>query len=645
MSSQMSFAFDREAPVSALRGVARVVLLSGLCAGALLVGAGVQANPIPFFDTIPDGRDYFDDLVNSANGTLTLDALSGLGAANSWDRGAYVITSTNGAVRAIQDGYLADNAIAGVPGGQSITMTADGSVTSGLTFTFNTPINGFGIDLGDWATCCFPSALYISFDGGAPIEVATATVRADNKGFPAGQGDRTFVGAIDDSSTFTVITFYGTGSGDVLYGGGIIRYAIVPIGFFSGNYVQTATATPVQGLASYFDQYDDAGGDLQTIGTYMNTLTAEQVVQVLKKIFPVNTSVSGQTMLSSSGQTANVLIEKVGTVLGNVGSVGSLNFRDGGFNSAEWVFADAAAAGGSANPWNAQSLSFNASTYNRYDPGQKAAWIELVGAGANGSATSRTMGYDTFSRGFVGGVEMALDEHHMVGLLGSVFRTDVDVDDRAGKTEAYNYNAGIYGQKLFGATKLSGIAMVGYGRYESERRVVVGAVTQTPRSKYDGWSASLTGGLSRLYKHDGVEFEPFASASFTAVKTDSYTETGGGALNMSVSGDSFSTAGLKAGISVQHKTDLGDGRALSLKVKPYLGQQWELEGASNTTRFVGAGTATTVNGRNLTTFEAGVGGEVRYDFDPATSLKLGIDLSRDRYEDRYVGFVGVGVKF
>ncbi len=114
---------------------------------------------------------------------------------------------------------------------------------------------------------------------------------------------------------------------------------------------------------------------------------------------------------------------------------------------------------------------------------------------------------------------------------------------------------------------------------------------------------------------------------------------------MSVSGDSFSTAGLKAGISVQHKTDLGDGRALSLKVKPYLGHQWELEGASNTTRFVGAGTATTVNGRNLTTFEAGVGGEVRYDFDPATSLKLGVDLSRDRYEDRYVGFVGVGVKF
>lgn len=48
MSSQMSFAFDREAPVSALRGVARVVLLSGLCAGALLVGAGVQANPIQF---------------------------------------------------------------------------------------------------------------------------------------------------------------------------------------------------------------------------------------------------------------------------------------------------------------------------------------------------------------------------------------------------------------------------------------------------------------------------------------------------------------------------------------------------------------------------------------------------------------------
>ncbi|AGH98311.1 autotransporter family protein [Micavibrio aeruginosavorus] len=627
------------------RSVSRAILLSGACAGVMMGAASAMAQPIPFFDTIPDGRDEFDDLVNSASGTLTLDPLSGLVGGNTWDRGAYTITATNGVNRSIDNTYLGTNAIPSVPGGQSIQMTANGQVTSGLTFTFDNPINGFGIDLGDWGTCCYPSSLYISFDGGTPILVGTATQQSDNKGSAVGQGNRTFVGAIDDSATFSVITFYGTGSGDVLYGGGIIRYAIVPIGFFSGGYVQTSTGTPAEGLASYFDGFDDNGGDRATIGTYLNTLTSpEEIAQVMKTVFPVNTSVTGQTMMSASGQTTNVLVEKVGTVLGNVGSVSSLNFRDGQADMSGWIFADSN-ANAMTEMGQAPSLSLSASAYDRYEPGQKAVWTEAVVAGANGDATTSTMGYDTFSRGFVTGAEFALDQTHMVGVLGSMFRTDVDVDNHAGDTEGYNYNIGLYGQKLFGATKLSGMAMVGYGDYESKRHIDVGGVTQSPRSDYDGWSGSMTAALSRLYAHDHYEFEPFASVSYTAVRTDGYTEKGGGAMNMTVSADTFSTASAKIGMAVQREMKFEDGRAFAVKLRPYVGQQWELEEASNTTRFAGAGSATTINGRDLTTFDVGLGAELRYDLDNSRSLKAGADLSRDRYEDRYVGFVGFGVKF
>ncbi len=138
--------------------------------------------PVVFFDTIPDGRASFDAQVAAVGGTQTNDVLSELVTnTNSWSRTGYAITSTNAANRATGDYLL--NPAGDVEGGQSINMTADGSTTSGLTFTFDVPINAFAIDLGDWATCCHPSTMYISFDGGDPIAVGTADEEADNPGF------------------------------------------------------------------------------------------------------------------------------------------------------------------------------------------------------------------------------------------------------------------------------------------------------------------------------------------------------------------------------------------------------------------------------------------------------------------------------
>jgi outer membrane autotransporter protein len=113
---------------------------------------------------------------------------------------------------------------------------------------------------------------------------------------------------------------------------------------------------------------------------------------------------------------------------------------------------------------------------------------------------------------------------------------------------------------------------------------------------------------------------------------------------MEVSGDRFSTASARAGVTIQHTTQVNE-RDLTFKVKPYIARQWEIEDAGNTTSFVGAGSATTVNGRDLTVVETGLGAEAKYDLSDSTSLKFGADLSKDRYEQRYVSFVGVGVKF
>jgi hypothetical protein len=116
---------------------------------------------------------------------------------------------------------------------------------SGLTFTFATPVNAFGLEIADWATCCTSvlhpdtgapvgSNLFISFDGGATRIVANAINADSNPGNKDYDGDGTtdyaftnFVAAIDDSRTFSTVTFYGDGLGEALYAGGTLRWAAV----------------------------------------------------------------------------------------------------------------------------------------------------------------------------------------------------------------------------------------------------------------------------------------------------------------------------------------------------------------------------------------------------------------------------------
>ena len=118
---------------------------------------------------------------------------------------------------------------------------------SGLTFSFSSPVNAFGFEIGDWATCCtgstrpqtiadtygvpvLGSGLWIAFDGGAATLPANALTWSDNPGINAGLGYTNFIGAIDDTGVFSSVTFFGDGFGEYLLAGGSLRFASVPEG-------------------------------------------------------------------------------------------------------------------------------------------------------------------------------------------------------------------------------------------------------------------------------------------------------------------------------------------------------------------------------------------------------------------------------
>lgn len=133
----------------------------------------------------------------------------------------------------------------GLGGGANGKPNIDG-FTSGLTFTFSSPVNAFGFEIGDWATCCTGntrsaavqsaynvpaqgSGLWIAFDGGAATLPANALSANDNPGVALDGSYTNFIGAIDSSGTFSKITFFGDGFGEYLVAGGTLRFASVKL--------------------------------------------------------------------------------------------------------------------------------------------------------------------------------------------------------------------------------------------------------------------------------------------------------------------------------------------------------------------------------------------------------------------------------
>ncbi|MCP5160789.1 MAG: PEP-CTERM sorting domain-containing protein [Hahellaceae bacterium] len=204
-----------------------------IAAATLTASVSAMATPVTYFDTISAGQTQFNNTVTAAGATVNYLTLTGLSSGNSWDLGPFAITTTDGANSPVY-GPAQNNST-----GQMIGIDPQNPAPlSGITFTFDSAVNGLGFEVGDWGTCCTPSSLYIAFDGGSTNLVGTAFSYNDNPTVAAGGSygnDTIFIGAIDDASTFTSVTFYGDGFGEFLTAGGTILWANVDIGSVSNG--------------------------------------------------------------------------------------------------------------------------------------------------------------------------------------------------------------------------------------------------------------------------------------------------------------------------------------------------------------------------------------------------------------------------
>jgi hypothetical protein len=208
-------------------------IFSTLAAASLALGAtAADATILVVFDDFDGGFASFNATISAAGETTTTQVLTPGTSGNPADFGAFSIRRNNGSSVTVDDPYFLSGAspsrstTGGVidisPGGSGPGIGAKGS---GITFTFDAPINALGFEVGDWATCCQPSDLYIQFGNNTPIKVGGSTSFGDQ--FLTNGGAGVFVAAFDDTDTFSTVSFWGDGFGEFLVIGGTIRFASV----------------------------------------------------------------------------------------------------------------------------------------------------------------------------------------------------------------------------------------------------------------------------------------------------------------------------------------------------------------------------------------------------------------------------------
>jgi hypothetical protein len=225
-------------------------------AGAVLaISSPALAVPV-VYDLALSNISSFDSVITGTGSTVsTAQVVYGQNTYNYTDingnAATVTVTRPNGTAPSMASGYTSyGTSLSGAV--WNINPGATGSdpipgFNSGLTFDFSSPVNAFGFEIGDWATCCMSgvrpaniqstygvpatgSGLWIAFDGGAATLPANALTSSDNPGYAAGEGYTNFIGAIDSSGYFSSVTFFGDGFGEYLVAGGTLRFASVPQG-------------------------------------------------------------------------------------------------------------------------------------------------------------------------------------------------------------------------------------------------------------------------------------------------------------------------------------------------------------------------------------------------------------------------------
>ncbi len=167
-----------------------------------------------------------------------------------------------------------------------------------------------------------------------------------------------------------------------------------------------------------------------------------------------------------------------------------------------------------------------------YFVGNNKAWLKPFGSWAEQDADKGAMGYKADSYGFALGAEGDTTSGSRVGLAVAYARSDVDSKGVRQEAKIDSYQLIGYASKALDVnSSIDYQADVGIHDTDGKRTLL----GLTAKSNYDSWNVHLGAGYNQAYAlADKATFTASYRADYTYLRSDAYTETGAGGLNLKV---------------------------------------------------------------------------------------------------------------
>jgi outer membrane autotransporter protein len=223
-----------------------------------------------------------------------------------------------------------------------------------------------------------------------------------------------------------------------------------------------------------------------------------------------------------------------------------------------------------------------------------SAWLTGFGVmgGISGNASAASVSYAT--GGAALGADYRLDPAFLLGTFTSYSGTGSSVTGAPGSGSIDSYAVGSYASWTSGRTYVDGLLGYAYSDTSLKRTIAFpGFGPVTARARTDGHQVFSSLELGRSYGFiEGATLAPFVGVQASVLDQAPFTETGGGALNLAVRGDTVSSVRTQIGARVSKDFDMGEGKLINLSLK--LGWAHELSdtGSSTTATFASAPGAT-----------------------------------------------------
>lgn len=227
--------------------------------------------------------------------------------------------------------------------------------------------------------------------------------------------------------------------------------------------------------------------------------------------------------------------------------------------------------------------------------GDKAFWMRPFGSWADQNDRGAVSGFDARTWGMALGADATLSNATRLGLAFAYANSNIDSNSSVAPQSA---DVSVYQLIGYGSHSLDASTELNFqidaGQNKNKGQRILSFASAVASADYDSWTAHAGVGVARTLKlNERTQFIPSVRLDYTWIKDESYTETGAGALNLSVA--DRSTDELILGVDGKIAHQINDSTTLSANLG--VGYDALSEQASITASFAGApGAAFVTNG-------------------------------------------------